>query len=53
MLFQFDVINNIQKPPAVLKYWINNQITPCIKNRKPEITNNDNIKQTSAKPKKK
>jgi hypothetical protein len=53
MLFKFDITNNVQNQPVLLKYWINNQITPCIKNRKPEITNNDNIKKTLAKPKKK
>ena len=49
MLFNFDITNNVQKQPVVLKYWINNQITPCIKNRKMEIIMNDTIKQTSAK----
>ena len=53
MLFKFDITNNIRKQPIVLKYWIDNQIKPCIKNRKMEMTINDNIKKTPAQNKKK
>ena len=53
MLLTFDITNNIQKQPIVLKYWIDNQIKPCIKNRKMEMTMNDNIKKTTANNKKK
>jgi hypothetical protein len=42
-------INNINKKPHLLEYWITGKLSPCIKDKNIKTTTNDNRKKNPKK----